>query len=245
VRDVWVNLPSGLSPAGRAYNLLIVFDGSADQDPIPARRIVGNLVAARRIDPTVVVLVDNARGARVRDLGQHPAFPRFLAEELLPWLQRRYRVRAPADRTVLAGSSFGGVAAAYAALRLPSRFGAVLAQSGAFHAPIMGGIGDGPTLMEQFARSPRRAIRFYLDVGTQELIVPPGGVGSLLGAVRHLRDVLVARGYRVHYAEFEGGHDYACWRGTLANELLVLLGRRGAPTIRPNRSGRRSGRGGI
>ena len=40
---------------------------------------------------------------------------------------------------------------------------------------------------------------------------------------RHLRDVLRAREYDVAYREFNGGHDYACWRGGLADGLANLL----------------------
>jgi uncharacterized protein (TIGR03067 family) len=41
---------------------------------------------------------------------------------------------------------------------------------------------------------------------------------------RHLRDVLLAKDYEVHYQEFAGGHDFLNWRGSLAEGLLVLLG---------------------
>jgi len=45
---------------------------------------------------------------------------------------------------------------------------------------------------------------------------------------RHMRDVLQAKGYSVHYREFNGGHEYLNWRGTLADALLALVGKSAA-----------------
>jgi enterochelin esterase-like enzyme len=41
-------------------------------------------------------------------------------------------------------------------------------------------------------------------------------------AYRH--EALLRRGYEVVYREYSGGHDYACWRGGLADGLIELLG---------------------
>ena len=240
-RAIWVELPPRFDPRRSDYNLLVVFDGPAYQDPIPTRRIVTNLVAAGRIDPTVVVLLDNAPDARERDLGGRAEFAEFLADELLPWLARRYGVRSESRRTVLAGSSMGGLAAAHAALEHPERFGAVLAQSGAFLAMTDAA---GGSLMDRYAERERLNVRFWLNAGTHETIVPPGGSMSLLDGVRRMRDVLRAKEYPVSYTEFEGGHDYAWWRATLADGLIYLLGRaRGPRRHRSNRNGRASGPG--
>ncbi len=52
----------------------------------------------------------------------------------------------------------------------------------------------------------------------------PGGVNGTLESNRHMRDVLLAKGYEVHYQEFIGGHDYLSWRGLLADGLIALIG---------------------
>jgi enterochelin esterase family protein len=86
--------------------------------------------------------------------------------------------------------------------------------------------------MQDYAHAPKLRLRFYLDAGFHERSSTGKMPVSLLGSVRHLRDVLEAKGYPVAYAEFEGGHDYACWAGTLADGLLFLLGGE-----RPGRTG--------
>lgn len=45
---------------------------------------------------------------------------------------------------------------------------------------------------------------------------------SILLPNRHLRDVLLAKGYEVHYQEFAGWHTYLNWRGTLADDLIAI-----------------------
>jgi enterochelin esterase family protein len=99
----------------------------------------------------------------------------------------------------------------------------VLAQSALVH---FGYDGAGEWLAREVARRPRAPLRFALDVGRLETGPPPEPhLPSLLVANRHLRTVLEARGDAVHYREFAGGHDALCWRGTLADGLLALLGR--------------------
>jgi enterochelin esterase family protein len=47
---------------------------------------------------------------------------------------------------------------------------------------------------------------------------------NVLETSRHMRDVLLAKGYEVHYQQFVGGHDYLSWRGTFADGLIALIG---------------------
>jgi enterochelin esterase-like enzyme len=224
-RFVWVDVPRGRPSVRRPLHLVIVFDGVTYQSAIPTPMIVRDLVRRGAIGPTALVLIGNALHARDKELAHNPRFVRFLVDELLPWLRDHHGIDVPAERTVLAGSSLGGLAAAYAALEAPERFGNVLAQSGAFLWSRSRRPDARPALFEEYARAPRGRTRFYLDAGRLETVVFPGMSKSLLDGVRGFRDLLRERGYPVRYVEFLGGHDYACWAATFGNGLRSLIGR--------------------
>jgi len=127
-------------------------------------------------------------------------------------------------KTAMGGYSLGGLASAYAGLRDPETFGLVLSQSGSYwFEPTKADYAEPNWLVRQFAASKKLPLRFYMDAGTNELDLSSGG-GGILVPNRHLRDVLMAKGYEVHYQEFVGDHDYINWRGTLADGLINLLG---------------------
>ena len=140
-----------------------------------------------------------------------------------PPRRRAYHVTADPARTVLGGMSAGGLAAAHAGLLHPEIFGKVLSQSGAFWWKPEGEA-EWEWLTRQFAASPRVPVTFYLEAGLHE--DNPGSTDglSLLGANRRLREVLQAKGYPVHYAEFNGTHVFVCWQGSIADGLVALLG---------------------
>jgi enterochelin esterase-like enzyme len=223
-RSVWVGIPGGRPSNRQALNLVIAFDGVLYQSAVPTPSIVRDLVRRGTIGPTAVVLVGNAVHARDRELAHNPRFVRFLVDELLPWLRDRHGIDVPAARTVLAGSSLGGLEAAFAAFVAPERFGNVLAQSGAFLWSRESGPKSPPALFEEYAHAPRSRTRFYLDAGRLETVVVPGTSKSLLDGVREFRELLRQRGYRVGYTEFMGGHDYACWAAAIGGGLEYLLG---------------------
>ena len=213
-RQVFTYTPAGYD-AGRTYPLLICFDGWAyvQQAYVPLPTVLDNLIAEGAIPPVVAVLPDSLDSTtRSRELKLHEPFVEFLAEELLPWAHDRLSFEDDPARTVVAGSSLGGLTAAFCELRRPDLFGLVLSQSGAFQRG----------LPDQFARTDRMPLRFALDVGVLET-TPFERFASLYHANLHLRDVLVAKGYDLSFREFPGGHDYLWWRETIADGLITLL----------------------
>ena len=228
-RPIDVYTPPGYRRDGSPYALLLLFDGpaylSAEQG-MPTT--MDNLIASATIPSTVAVLVSNVADRRLTDLVPNPEFADFMAKELVPWVRSHYNVTTDPSRTVVGGYSAGGLAAAYMGFRHPGVFGNVLSQSGAFWwAPEHYQNADSTTetnwMVRQFLASPTLPVKFYLDAGTFEMDSAGEG-GDILEASRHLRDVLRAKGYEVHYQQFVGGHDGLSWRGTLADGLIALLG---------------------
>jgi enterochelin esterase family protein len=225
-RNLSVYLPPGYQRSGTPNHLLFVFDETAYLSLVPTPTTLDNLIAEKKIPPTVAVLIDNAGGdARGRELPPNPKFADFLNNELMPWVRQNYNVTADPKQTVVAGSSYGGIASAYAGLRHPETFGNLLCQSPSFwwtsHTPQP--YEEPNYFAHEFLKSPKLPVKFYIDAGSFEIDATGSGI-SILEPARHVRDILIAKGYDVTYQEFIGGHDYMSWRGTLADGLIALIG---------------------
>ena len=226
-----IYLPPGYRPNAAPYHLVVIFDESAYLTKVPTPVSLDNLIAASKIPPTVAVLIANpSQESRTVELTPNPKFADFLATELIPWIHAHYNVTSDPGKTVVAGSSLGGLTAVYAGYRHPEVFTNVLCQSGSFWwAPdhsgaIPEGVVTEPGWMaKQFIAGSKLALKFYLDAGAFEFDSNGTG-GGILETTRNMRDVLRAKGYAVHYQQFVGGHDYLSWRGTFADGLMDLIG---------------------
>lgn len=217
-RRIWVSMPPGEFSEDSALPFVIHLDGTPGHS---APGVRDALVEAGLIRPCAVVLVDQLGQRRYQELLCDPAFSRMLVEELLPWLHHRYPLaRDPAD-VALAGESFGGLCAGWTALHHPGAFGNAILQSPScgYHPDLTWGTGAGellrrtpvPTLIADCLAAEAAPVRVFHDVGELE--------GSNTHS-RWLDHVLTAKGYDTRYREFAGGHDYAWWRGLLADALL-------------------------
>lgn len=215
---VSVHVPAGYTPDGDDYNVFLLFDGWAYYNFAAVTTVLDNLQYVGRIPPYVLVMHSNLdQQVRARELPCHPPFHDFLRDELMPWLHENYHVTSDPARTVVGGSCFGGLAAAYVAFRSPDLFGNVISQSGSFWWPGKNTDLEDEWLTQQYRNSPTLPIRFALEIGSLE---GPIGEYDPMTTHRNMRDVLLAKGYQVDYSEYMGGHDLICWRGSLVDRLL-------------------------
>jgi enterochelin esterase family protein len=225
-RRVWVYTPPGYADRGESCGLLLMFDGWEAIQWVNLPAIMDNLLADGLIPPMVAVMPDNLGMMTTRNLELpcYPPFAEFIRRELVPWAREKYDVTSDPARCVAAGASYGGLAAAYVALLSADLFGNVLSLSGSFYWKPQGET-ELMWLPRQYANADRLPLRFYLDVGLLEKTVAVGPGVTVGAGVEQMRDVLAAKGYPVHYAEFSGGHDPIGWRGTIPHGLRFLIGK--------------------
>lgn len=223
-REIWVYTPAGYNSKNGAYPLLIVLDGQAyTSELIPGPAILDNLIAESRIPPLVAIFISSIdQPSRNLELPCYEPFVNSLTTELLPWVYAHFHVSKNPEQTTIAGSSYGGLAAAFAAWRNPRQFGKVLSQSGAFWWQPAGST-SGLWLIRQYESAPKLPVQFYLDVGDQETDESAERM-SMVKVNRLFSDLLTRKGYDVSYEVFQGGHDYDCWRKTFATGLIALMG---------------------
>ena len=229
-RRVWVYTPPGYDAKRKdPYPLLVAFDGDEAVDPnvmdMPA--MLDSLLAAKSAPAFVAVFIEDSLGSvRTAELGNSVKFARFVVGEVIPFVRKSWNVTRDPHRTIVTGSSAGGIASANLALFHPEIFGNVISQSGAFWRGNEGS--NSPPyewLIDQYASAPKKDVRFVMDVGEKETSKVLGGAGPVfIDANRRLRDVLKTKGYSVTYTEVPNGvHAPQSWKPRLPIDLVEIV----------------------
>ncbi|MEA9394369.1 enterochelin esterase [Lelliottia amnigena] len=213
-RRVWIFTTGDENPAERP--LAVLLDGQFWAESMPVWSPLAALTQEGQLPPAVYVLIDVIDTAhRSRELPCNPDFWLAVQEELLPQIQALTPFSARADRTVVAGQSFGGLSSLYAALNWPQRFGCVLSQSGSYWWPHRGADQDGQ-LIEQLKAGEKSAtgLRIVLEAGRREPVIFRANQ-ALYAQLQHPQ-------HTVFWRQVDGGHDALCWRGGLTQGLMTL-----------------------
>ncbi|MFB5949204.1 Enterochelin esterase [Klebsiella pasteurii] len=198
---------------------LLLFDGKTYQHEYRLANVLDALIASHRLPPINVVFIDSLdHSRRAKELPPNPHFADFMAHELLPWL-RRQGLSLSRQKTVVAGSSYGGLAASWVALRYPRQFGNVLSLSGSYWWAPQGE--EASWLTRQYQQSPRYPVRFWLQAGKFETSGPDGGIYA---NTLEFERVLKEKGYTVSFHPSSSGHDYAAWCEALVSGMRDLAG---------------------
>lgn len=154
-QHVTIWLPPGYDRGRTRYGVVYMHDGqnvflsakSGFEKAWEADKSLLRLIAAKQVDPVIIVAIWSPGAARARQyypqafyaagpawaraevdrLFKGPiysdAYLKFLTSELKPMVDRRYRTLADRDHTSIVGSSMGGLIALYAIAEYPQVFG--------------------------------------------------------------------------------------------------------------------------
>ena len=216
-RDVAILATGEENPLHRP--LVILLDGKFWLRSQPVAAPLTTLTHSGDLTEAVYVFIDSVDNSlRAAELPCNPLFWQAIQQELLPELRRKIAFSGQAKNTVVVGQSFGGLAAVYAVLNWPERFGCALSQSGSFWWPHRDHQAKQATglLIQQVVKgiAGMPGQRIALDAGWHEKII--------LDSNRQLYPLLVDAGLDVRFREIDGGHDALCWRGGITNGLKWL-----------------------
>lgn len=205
-RTISVYLPPSFFYSSDSFPVILFHDGQEYLNLASARNIFDYLIAQERIVPTVGVFVPPVNRTEEYAGSLQNQFSQFIVNEVMPWVDRKFRTRRdPAFRSTL-GTSNGGNIALWLGLNYPQTFGRVAAQSSNVQNSISSGFQNGPLLNTQL----------YLDIGTYD-------IPMLIPLVNNLAQILQNRGYIYQYRIYHEGHSWGSWRAHLDNALEMFF----------------------
>lgn len=176
-RRVMISLPESYGRTSSGYPVLFLLDGSSHI--VHGGALVRYLVTARnRIPEMIVVALPNTN--RNRDMTPGPGavqFQQYLAEELIPWVEQKYRT---VPERVVFGHSLSGSFVVHTLLNRPALFSGYIAAS----APLWRYDGLERDMRLGLARAAQAGAALYLTVGELETENIRGGVQKFADALR-------------------------------------------------------------
>lgn len=222
-RRVHVYTPPGYAESGsRRYPVLLLLHGSGDNDSHwvqigRANVIADNLIADRKAEPMVIVMPDGhpyqpKPGAdRGAGRGQNTAqMEADVLQEVLPLVERLYRVQRDRAQQAITGLSMGGGQSLTIGLQHPDRFAWIggFSSSASALAPIVATLGKDAEGFNDRTRL------LWIRIGKDDFLLEDNRtfIESLKGA-----------GVRFEYVETDGAHMWGVWRQYLADFLPRLF----------------------
>ena len=227
---------SQLSKGDSSYITAIFFDGEHYAKLLQVAKALDILVKQGRLPPIQAIFLSHPSDElRPQELTPNAKYTQFFQKEFLPWLDQQLTAPRDPNKTVLLGSSLGGLSSAYLAFALPNQISHVVPMSGSFWWKSLAS--DTPNGMSQLIRQDqhlkRRFQHWYITANLYETSRNNGL--SILDTSPIVANDLAERGHDVTYKQYVGGHSYAIWQVILQEALLHFFA--DSDTVNQNSNG--------
>ncbi len=222
-----IYLPPDYEKRKEQYPVIYFQDGRDYIEFAIVPYILNRLIEEKKIKAVIAVFVTPPNlhkpevPNRMTEYGLNDDYVNFFINELVKYIDERYRTkRSPASRLVV-GDSYGGLISTYIAFKHPEIFGMAYSQSG-YHCF------QKDRMINLFLHKPVKPIKLYIDSGTYEHEVGstflPEDERDFISANRRLRKILLEKKYDFTYNEYHEGHTWGNWRRNLIDALIYFFG---------------------
>lgn len=238
-RKYSIYLPPDYETSQRSYPVLYLLHGSGgDQgnwiDYGDVQSIADNAINSGKATPMIIVMPDatTGRSGYFNDIKGDWNYEDFFFQELIPFVEKKYRVKAQKRSRAISGLSMGGGGTFMYALHRPEMFSAAY--------PISASVGPlsleaaksrftrdninlpDSTLQKYYARhnaislindmpeAQKKAVKWFIDCGDDDGL----DEGNFLAHLA-MRKNEIPHEFRI----FNGGHNWTYWRTALPNVL--------------------------
>lgn len=231
-RDWWIYVPAaydGNTPGSAPACLMVFQDGGGWVSETGSFRVpivFDNLIAAGQMPVTIGVFINPGKLKTQKDPKAKPGnrsfeydtlsdqYSRFLLEEIIPEVQKKYKITSDPEGWAIAGSSSGGICAFTVAWERPDKFRKVLSHIGSFT-----NIRGGHNYEAMIRKTDKKPIRVFLQDGSNDL---DNEHGNWPLANQTMAKSLAFKGYDYKFVFGEGTHNAKHGASILPDSLRWL-----------------------
>jgi len=242
-RYLWVYTPPGYDKSSMKYPVYYLLHGNGETQTGwvmngRANIILDNLIADGKAQPMLVVMPHGhaiqsasvgpfatvATQGAATDWRDFTLFSKEFLEQIIPMIEKNYRVYTDADHRAIGGLSMGAMQSVSIGLSHPELFHYVLAYSGGFGSlglsPAAGPVEEQAPwqrLLQNAAETKKWLHLLFLGSGQQET--------GMLAPGQHLVQLFREKGINAQWADHPGGHVFSVWRNHLHDSIPMLFQR--------------------
>jgi len=219
--QILVHLPKNYTPLYK-YAVLIASDGKDYVQYGRIGRVIDELLDEGEIEDVLFFGIPYKSVAERRRM-YHPegdkreAYIRFLAHELVPYIDSNYPTYQVGAGRGLIGDSLAATISLLTASKYPSLFGNVV-----LHSPL---VNDYVLEALEAVKDPAAfSIYHVIGDGETEVKTVQDGIQDFLSPNRELNKLIEKKGFQYFYEEFTGDHTWKSWQPDIPRVLTMLYG---------------------
>jgi enterochelin esterase-like enzyme len=218
LRRLHVYTPPGYNAGAERYPVFYLLHGSGDTDQSwnaigRSSVILDNLIAANKARPMIVVMPNgHTRPGGQATPDSRMEFVREFLTDIVPFVEKQYRVRADRNSRAVAGLSMGGGQTLNIAIPNLDKFAYV----GVFSAGLSGGGAGQPSAVDAWEAQNKAALdNTELKKGLKLLWFSTGRDDAAMANTMNAVNLLKKHGFTPVFQESAGAHTWENWRDYL------------------------------